>query len=91
MNYGHSTGYNLLPTYADGIISPDILSMVHKMKSEAMKPMKVAPKREQDKCVPARLCQIFSAVRKYCHSVLGNHSNLLPEQISKKWRLRSFS
>ena len=29
-NYSHLTGYNLLPTDADGIISPDIFSMVHK-------------------------------------------------------------
>ncbi len=32
MNYGHWTDYNLLPTDADGSISPDILSMVHKAK-----------------------------------------------------------
>ena len=30
MNYGHWTGDNLLSNYADGIISPDILSIVHK-------------------------------------------------------------
>ena len=34
MNYGHWTGYNLLPTDADGIISPDILFIVHKAKGK---------------------------------------------------------
>ena len=34
MNYGHKTGCNLLPTDADGIISPDILCMVHKTKGK---------------------------------------------------------
>ena len=30
MDYGHRTGCNLLQTDADGIISPDILFIVHK-------------------------------------------------------------
>ncbi len=34
MNYGHRTGYNLLPADADGIISPDILLIVHKAKGK---------------------------------------------------------
>ena len=29
MNYGHRAGCNLLPTFSDGITSPDILFMVH--------------------------------------------------------------
>ena len=29
-NYSHLTGYTLLPTDADGIISPDILTTLHK-------------------------------------------------------------
>ncbi len=32
MNYGHSIGYSLLHTDADGIISPDLLFVVHMAK-----------------------------------------------------------
>ena len=32
MSYGHGTGCNLLPADADGIISPDILLIVHQAK-----------------------------------------------------------
>ena len=34
MNYSHSTGCNLLPADADGIISPDISFIVHKAKGK---------------------------------------------------------
>ncbi len=34
MNYGHRTGYNLLRADAEGIISPDILLIVHKAKGK---------------------------------------------------------
>ena len=34
MNYGHRTGYNLLPTDAGGINRPDMVSIVHKAKGE---------------------------------------------------------
>ena len=34
MSYSHWTGYNLLPTDADGIINPDILFIVHKAKGK---------------------------------------------------------
>ena len=34
MNYGLWTVYNLLPTDADGIVSPDILIIVHDTKGE---------------------------------------------------------
>ena len=43
MKCGHWTGYNLLPTYADGIISPDILSIVHKMKSKTPYSKQIVP------------------------------------------------
>ena len=36
MNYGHLTGHNLLSTDADGIISPDILFIVHKAKGNSI-------------------------------------------------------
>ncbi len=32
MNFSHCTGYNLPPTDADGIISPDIINIVHLAK-----------------------------------------------------------
>ena len=35
-NYGHWTGCNLLPTDSDGIISPDIICMVHKTKGKSI-------------------------------------------------------
>jgi hypothetical protein len=44
MNYGHRTGYNLLPTDADGSISPDILSMVHKAKDNFINSKQPLPK-----------------------------------------------
>ena len=34
MNYGHWTDCVLLPADADGIITPDILFIVHKAKGE---------------------------------------------------------
>ncbi len=36
MNYGHWTGYNLLPTDADGIIDTHIRFIVLKMKSDSI-------------------------------------------------------
>ena len=45
MNYGHRTGYNLLPTDADGIISPDILSIVHTAKGYSIYSKQILPQQ----------------------------------------------
>ena len=44
MNYSHLTGYNLLPTDADGIISPDIVSIVHMAKGYLIFAKPILPK-----------------------------------------------
>ena len=36
MNYGHWTGDNLLYADADGVVSPDIFSIVHKAMSNSI-------------------------------------------------------
>ena len=43
MNYGHWTGCNLLQTDADGIISPDILFIVHKAKVQSIYLKQILP------------------------------------------------
>ena len=44
MNYGHWTGCNWLATDADGIISPDIIFMVHKAKRKLIYSKQIPPK-----------------------------------------------
>ena len=46
MNYGHWTGCNLLQTDADGIISPDILLIVHKAKGKSIYLKEILPQRQ---------------------------------------------
>ncbi len=45
MNYGHGTGYNLLPTDADGIISPDTFLIVHKAKGTSIYLKQIPPQQ----------------------------------------------
>ncbi len=43
MIYGHWTGYNLLPSDADGKIRPDIISMMRQVKGKFIYSKPVLP------------------------------------------------
>ena len=45
MNYVHRSGYNLLQTDADGIINPDILSIVHTAKGHSIDSKQILPQQ----------------------------------------------
>ena len=55
MNYGHLIGYNLLPTYAAGLITPDMFLIVHKMKYKTPYSEPIAT-TAYSTCGPVRQC-----------------------------------
>jgi hypothetical protein len=84
MKCGHLTGYNLLPTYADGIISPDILSIVHKMKYKTTYLKQIVPQQHI-----LRAFQRVSANSRYTERILcrndqTRHSYLVPRAALRK-------
>ena len=90
MSYGHWTGYNLLPTGSDGITSPDIVSIVHKVKCKTIYLKLIVPLlriiRSQKDSVISRTESIKLY---YAAALKPGTKNWFPEQLSSKWRRRT--
>ncbi len=91
MNYGHRTGSNLLQTDADGIISPDILFIVHKAKVSSIYLMRIKPQlhiiRFQKGSASSLYCA-YSAV--LCSSAHNRHSYLVPRAALRKMTSQNY-
>ena len=90
MNYGHWTGCNLLQTDAGGIISPDILFIVHKAKVNSIYMKQSLPQLhiirfQKDSAIS--LYWAYTAV--LCSSAQPGTHPWFPEQLSEKWRRRT--
>ena len=90
MNYGHWTGCNLLQTDAGGIISPDILFIVHKAKVNSIYMQQSLPQLhiirfQKDSAIS--LYWAYTAV--LCSSARPGTHPWFPEQLSAKWRRRT--
>ena len=85
MNYGHWTGCTLLPTDADGIISPDIFCIVHQTKAKSIYAKQILPELHIIRF------QKGSAIYRYwanpaviCSSTQTRHSYLVPRAALRK-------
>ena len=90
MNYGHWNGCNLLQTDADGIISPDILFIVHKAKVNSIYMQQSLPQLHMirfQKGSASSLNWAYTAVL-WSSAQPGTHT-WFPEQLSAKWRRRT--
>ena len=85
MNYGHWTGCNLLPADADGIISPDILYIVHKAKGKSVYLKQILPQlhivRFQKGNAISRYCAYTFAL---CSSAQTRYTYLVPRAAARK-------
>ena len=90
INYGHWTGYNLLPTGSERTTSPDIVSIVHKFKCKTFYLKLIVPLlriiRSQKDSVISRT---ESLKLYYAAALKPGTKNWFPEQLSSKWRRRT--
>ncbi len=79
MIYGHWTDYNLLPTDAYGINSPDILSIVHKEEFKTIYSKQILPQLRIIRPQKGSAISRYGAhTAVFCSSAHTRHTYLVP-------------
>ena len=84
-NYGHLTGCNILPTDADGLMSPDSLSMVHLTMVEFVYSKQFNPQLHILRFQKGNTISRYGAYTTVlCSSAQTRHSYLVPREALRK-------
>ena len=85
MNYCHWTGCNLLPTNSDGIVSPDIIWIVHKTKGKIIYSKQFLPQLHIIRFQKgSAIYRYWAYTAAFCSSALTRHSNLVTRAALRK-------
>ncbi len=90
MNYGHWTGCNLLQTDADGIISPDILFIVHKAKVNSIYIKQSLPQQHIIRFQKGSAISLYWAFTAVLCSSPTRHSYLVPRAALRKMTSQNY-